>query len=430
MSRFIKSLFIIILALITLLPSFHANAATKKYGMLIADQNGIYTFYDLNYTDGKAGIETSREGNIMIPLWKTTKLMPDLSYSYNSKTKKATVTNTLSGKKIVFTMNSKSYYYYSSPKATGINKSMAYPMYKSTTSSSIMVHMSSLKWVMNSTTGYMFYKTADMQRGGYDTSSYSGLIVYNPYQQITGIPKATSVNGISDTVRVTIPEGYSVAQTFNLLVSKGVCASTDYLYQAATDYKFSEEDAAFYGILPNENRCFQLEGYLYPDTYEFYRLSSGTSVIKKLVSNTRTKFTEDDRLLAENLGYTLDEIITIASLVEKEIGDHNQMPTVSSVIHNRLDIGMKLELDASFYYLDNYLRPYINGDIHRFDDFYYTYTCPALPAGPICNPGKAAIQAALHPAQTDYLFFYSDADGIYHFSAVYVNPKDPSTTTN
>jgi uncharacterized YceG family protein len=281
---------------------------------------------------------------------------------------------------------------------------------------------------MNSTTGHMFYKTADMQRGGYDTSSYSGLIVYNPYQLITGIPKATSVNGISDTVRVTIPEGYSVAQTFNLLVSKGVCASTDYLYQAATDYKFSEEDAAFYGILPNENRCFQLEGYLYPDTYEFYRLSSGTSVIKKLVSNTRMKFTEDDRLLAENLGYTLDEIITIASLVEKEIGDHNQMPTVSSVIHNRLDIGMKLELDASFYYLDNYLRPYINGDIHRFDDFYYTYTCPALPAGPICNPGKAAIQAALHPAQTDYLFFYSDADGIYHFSAVYVNPKDLGTT--
>jgi uncharacterized YceG family protein len=412
---------------ITLIPSSYANAAVKQYGMIIANQNGAYTFYDLNDTDGRAGIETSSEGNIMVPLWRVAKLMPDLSYSYNSKTKKATVTNTNNGKKIVLTKNSKDFYYYSGAEAAGVKKSTAYPMYISSNSSSVMVHMSSLKWVMNSTTGYKFYKTADMQRGGYDTSKYSGLIVYNPYSQITGIPKSTNVTGISTTVKVTIPEGYSVAQIFNLLVSKGVSASTDYLYQALANYEFSQEDAKFFGIVPNENRCFDLEGYLYPDTYDFYRLSSGATVINKLVNNTRTKYTEDDLLKAESLGYTLDEIITLASLVEKEAGKHDLMPTVSSVIHNRLNIDMELELDASYFYLDKYLRPYIDGDINRFDDFYYTYTCAALPAGPICNPGKAAIEAALNPAQTNYLFFYSDAEGEYHFSAEYVNPEEVIT---
>jgi uncharacterized YceG family protein len=119
----------------------------------------------------------------------------------------------------------------------------------------------------------------------------------------------------------------------------------------------------------------------------------------------------------------MDEILTIASLIEKETGEPQLMPNVSSVIHNRLEIGMPIQLDASYYYTTRYIHPYVNGDIYRYDAYYDTYKCKALPAGPICNPGRAAIQAALNPAETDYLFFYSDDQGVYHFSAEYVNPK-------
>lgn len=85
--------------------------------------------------------------------------------------------------------------------------------------------------------------------------------------------------------------------------------------------------------------------------------------------------------------------------------------------------GMKLRLEASRNYVERYIKPYITGDINRYNEYYNTYKCSALPAGPVCSPGRAAIQAALNPAETDYLFFYSDDQGVYHFSVEYVNPK-------
>ncbi len=162
-----------------------------------------------------------------------------------------------------------------------------------------------------------------------------------------------------------------------------------------------------------------MEGYLFPDTYEFYRLSKPEDVIGKFLRNTETKITEEDRNKAESLGYSVDDILTIASLIEKEAGDPEIMPNVASVIYNRLNINMKLQLDASINYVERYIKPYISGDINRYNSYYNTSKCSALPAGPICNPGKKAIQAALNPANTDYLYFYSDEDGKYYFTVTY-----------
>ena len=416
---------------ITLLfmPHIEADAASKKYGLIIADQNGKYTFYDLNDTEGKAGIETTSNGNVMVPLWKMTNLMPGLTYKYNSQTKEATVTNKYNGKKVIYKKDSTYVTYYSKKGSKGEKIKMVYKMYISPKSSSVMVHMSTLRMVMNSTLGCKYYKMEDMKKGGYDTSIYSGILAYNLYKEVTGLPKAADVNNISKTVKVTIPEGYSLPQAFDLLVSKGVCSSTKDLYDALYNYDFSYYPLVK-AIPENEYRCFLLEGYLYPDTYEFYRLSKGQDVIGKFLRNTENKITKEDKLKAESLGYTVDEILTIASLIEKEGKNTQTMANISSVIHNRLSKGMKLQLDASINYVERYIKPNIDGDVNRYNAYYNTYKTKALPAGPICNPGRNAIDAALNPAQTDYLFFYSDSKGKYHFSKEYVNPKAETSSEN
>lgn len=421
--RIIVSILIALSFLYLFVPKVSADDSMSKYGIIIADKNGKYTFYDLNALDNKAGIELSEEGNVMVPLKRLVKLMPDLEYKYNSKTKEATVSNKYNSRSIVFKRNSDLIKYYKSKSAKVSKKTMTYKMYVSPNSSSVMVHMSSLKWVMGSNGGYQYIKKANMSEYGYDTSLYSGLIIYNPYKKVDKVPLASNVNGISHTVKVTIPEGYSMAQAFELLVSKGISKSTEELFKIVEEYDFS-----YYPLVADinrsEHRSFFLEGYLYPDTYEFYRLSKPQDVIGKFLRNMESKMTDEYKARAKELGYTMDEILIIASLIEKEVGDKTIMPLVSSVIHNRLNTNKKLQLDASIYYVERYIKPYIDGDVNRYNEYYNTYKCDALPAGPISNPGRNAILAALYPEETDYLFFYSDKDGEYHFSATYVNPKD------
>lgn len=389
-------------------------AAQKQYGILAANSKGIYTLVDYSKTtNGK--IETTEQGNVMIPLKKVASQFPDLKYAYDTKTKKISIRNLINKKKLVFTLGSSNYYYYKNTAAKGVVKKMPYSAYISKESKAVMVHMAVLKWIFDQTEGVKYYKVSDMQAKGYDTTSQSGIIVYNPSQKVMALPLASIVSNVGRTVRVTVPEGYSVPQIFALLVKKGVCASEDLLYTAMYEYDFT-----YYPLIAardnNANRCYPLEGYLYPDTYEFNRLSKGQDAIGKFLRNGQIKITDADLQKAATLGYTMDQILTIASLIEKEAKDKETRYNISSVIYNRLKIQMKLQFDAGTIYVESYIKPYITGDINRYNSYYNTYKCPALPAGPICNPGREAINAALNPPQTDYLYFYSDEQKEYFFS--------------
>ena len=178
------------------------------------------------------------------------------------------------------------------------------------------------------------------------------------------VPLASNVNGISHTVKVTIPEGYSMAQAFELLVSKGISKSTEELFKIVEEYDFS-----YYPLVADinrsEHRSFFLEGYLYPDTYEFYRLSKPQDVIGKFLRNMESKMTDEYKARAKELGYTMDEILIIASLIEKEVGDKTIMPLVSSVIHNRLNTNKKLQLDAYIYSVHSLLLQHKRDNIQR-----------------------------------------------------------------
>lgn len=217
------------------------------------------------------------------------------------------------------------------------------------------------------------------------------------------------------TMTVTVPEGYTLARIGMLLEEKGFCTAEEFV--EATQ----EGDYSSWPMLSeraeNENRCFSLEGYLFPDTYEVYTGEGPQGLIIRMLNNTDRRL--DSAILAriEQSGYSLDEILTLASVIEKEAFGPEQMPAISSVLHNRLEIDMKLQCDVTYSYVKNVIMHFAADDPERFGAWYDTYECPALPAGPICNPGIEAVRAALEPADTDYLYFVTDDEKNYYYSA-------------
>lgn len=205
-----------------------------------------------------------------------------------------------------------------------------------------------------------------------------------------------------ELVRVTIPEGTTLVKLSWILRDKGICNADDFINTAQKGDFTSFPLVAAAKKQPNV--CFPLEGYLFPATYEFYKGESPESIIKKLISATEGRITEQIRQRAAELGYSVHEIITLASIIEKEAQNDDQRANVSSVLHNRLKIGMKLQCDVTINYVEYVIYEVYKND-QNYKYYYNTERCAALPAGPICNPGMASINAALYPAETDYLYF-------------------------
>ena len=216
-------------------------------------------------------------------------------------------------------------------------------------------------------------------------------------------------------IQVTIPEGYTVAQIFALLEEKGVATVEDLNEQAANhDYAFS-----FLQDIPlgDPNR---LEGYLYPDTYTFYTPHSALYAINKMLVNFDARFTDAMREEVIAGGKSIHEIVTIASLIEKETDgtDHGK---IASVIYNRLNtngetVG-RLQIDATLAYINGGKTP-TEAD-KQIDSPYNTYLYKGLPAGPIANPGMDSIQAAMAPEKTNYFYYALGDDNVHHFSTNY-----------
>lgn len=230
----------------------------------------------------------------------------------------------------------------------------------------------------------------------------------------------------SETVTLMFPEGTTVPEIIDKLVENDVCdrtallsviSSTDFSYSLVSDLKAKEE-------VP-----YRLEGYLFPDTYEFYVGENASSVIKKFLANGDAKITEEDRKQAEKLGYSMYEIITIASIIQKEAGNEDQMKTISSVIHNRLSDQVNMPsigCQSTSDYITNFVGPSLSSTSAHTADYYMQYydtqvtsKVVGLPAGPICNPGMAAIEAALYPEDTSYYYFFHDTKGNLYTAKTY-----------
>lgn len=238
----------------------------------------------------------------------------------------------------------------------------------------------------------------------------------------SSVPASSAVSSavssaLPKTVTVTVPEGYSMVQIFKLLEENNVCSFDKLMAKAASyDYTYYPLIGA---IQKSDARCFTLEGYLFPDTYEFYTNQKPENAIGIFLRNAEKKLSDSLRKQAADRGYSMDELLTLASIIEKECGKKSEMKNVSAVLHNRLNKGMKLQCDVTINYVERYLKPYISGDVNRYNSYYNTYKCAALPSGPICNPGMTAINAALTPSDTDALYFVTDAAGNYYYAADY-----------
>ena len=220
----------------------------------------------------------------------------------------------------------------------------------------------------------------------------------------------------SNVVTVTFPEGSTVVQIAQKLEESGVCSAAEFMAEANNPLNLE----GFSFSIPNpDERAFLLEGYLFPDTYEFYRNESAQRAIKRFLKNMQVKITPEILVRCDELGYTLDEILALASIVQEEAGEPAEMLKVASVIHNRLNSKRypRLQCDVGTFYLREFVKPYFDEERYAvLVELYNTYNCEGLPAGPITNVGMDAINAALYPSDTDYYFFVTDAEGAYLYA--------------
>jgi UPF0755 protein len=206
--------------------------------------------------------------------------------------------------------------------------------------------------------------------------------------------------------RVTIPEGLTVKEIADLLAKMGVIREEQFLAAA-----YDPELLSFLGLQDKG-----IEGYLFPNTYSFIPETPPREIILKMAEQFRKSVEPLAGAGKEDNGLTPHEIVILASIIEKETGVEAERPLVSAVFHNRLKLKMPLQSDPTVIYgLKNF-----DGNLTRKDLYasspYNTYRIPALPPGPICNPGLSSLRAALHPASVPYLYFVSKNDGTHHFS--------------
>lgn len=222
------------------------------------------------------------------------------------------------------------------------------------------------------------------------------------------------VNGMQGTYNrmtttVTVIEGKTSREIFEQLDEAGVC-SFDALAQAAAEAEFDYEflEGLEYGSL------YRLDGYLFPDTYEFYLADDAENVIDKFLRNFDNRM--DDTMMAKvsMSGYSLHEILAVASIIQEEAAAVEENDLIASVIYNRLDSNdlRLLQMDSTVFYAAELMGESFDTGL---DSPYNTYAYPGIPAGPIDNPGMAAIEAALDPADTNYYYFAYGKDGLSHF---------------
>jgi UPF0755 protein len=214
------------------------------------------------------------------------------------------------------------------------------------------------------------------------------------------------VAGDVDYRRFTLPEGYSVYQAAEMLEQKGYCKRDKFL-AVCRDTALLER----LGI-----RAASVEGYLFPATYNLTRNSTEEQLVDQMVDRFRKAYADVTVGGQEQGGLSSNEIVTLASIIEKEAVSAEEKPLISSVFYNRLRLGMPLQSDPTAVYgVRAFSGKVTKADICRRSP-YNTYLVGGLPPGPIGNPGADALRAALHPAHSNYLYFVARQDGTHYFS--------------
>jgi UPF0755 protein len=216
----------------------------------------------------------------------------------------------------------------------------------------------------------------------------------------------TLIKGRVKLYKLTVPEGLNIKEVASLVEKSSSCNAVDFI-----NLCYNTSFISSLGVKTNT-----LEGYLFPDTYFFPKNTSCKNVATTMVEHFKSTITNQWQKRAKKLGLSIHEIVTLASIIEKETGDASERPLISSVFHNRLKKNMRLESDPTVIYgIKNF-----DGNIKRkhlkMVTPYNTYQMRGLPVGPIANPGALSLKAALYPVQSKYIFFVSKKDTTHKFS--------------
>lgn len=266
---------------------------------------------------------------------------------------------------------------------------------------------------------YPFFFRVVSRLYGYDSRYKQGSFSLPKSAGYTAVFSCLSnaSNAHADVVSVTIPEGFEFRQIADRLAEKGLIDKNTF-YATAENASF---DYPFLDTLPKrENR---LEGYLFPDTYSF---TKGTDTEKTILDAMLARFeevvyTQKNIARAKELGMSMDEIVTLASVIEREAMGDGDRKNVASVFHNRLKSRdyPYLQSCATVQYILKERKTVLSVADTKIDSPYNTYRNKGLPVGPIASPGAASVEAALYPNKTEYLFFVLGSDGVHHFSKTY-----------
>ncbi|MGL5440468.1 MAG: endolytic transglycosylase MltG [Filifactoraceae bacterium] len=221
------------------------------------------------------------------------------------------------------------------------------------------------------------------------------------------------LKGESESVRLTLPEGLDIKRVVEKLSSEGLIDVNEFMQEL----EFGEFDYGFVSELPNGANRF--EGYLYPETYFIPVGADSHYIIDTLLGQFDKMYSEDIKEKAEAMGLSMQQVVTMASILEREAVIPEEMPTIASVFYNRIAVDMPLQTDATIQYALGEQKKRLTYDDLKIDSPYNTYTNKGLPPGPISSVSKGALEAAVNPASTDFIFFVAKGDGSHVFSKDY-----------
>ncbi|MEG2199974.1 MAG: endolytic transglycosylase MltG, partial [Anaerovorax sp.] len=249
---------------------------------------------------------------------------------------------------------------------------------------------------------------------GNDGKYKAGSFLLSPSMSMKEM-MAVIIAGNSDTKRFTIPEGYDIKRTMEKLSKEGLINRDVFAREieyGVFDYEFLKDAP------PGPHR---LEGYLYPETYDIFSDASERDIINKMLSQFDKVFTKQYAADAKALGMDFNQVLTMASLIERETRVDDEKELVASVINNRIAAGMPLQIDATVQYALGEQKERLLYEDLKIDSPYNTYKIKGLPPGPICSPSIESIYAVLHPADTKYLYYVlkPSMDGSHAFSSNY-----------
>lgn len=256
---------------------------------------------------------------------------------------------------------------------------------------------------------------------GMDASLEAGRYTLRSDMTMDQILEVLSQAPVAEEITFTIPEGMRLEQVTEVLEDGGIVS--------AADFREALQETYPYQFLADRPAGATLEGYLFPDTYRIFRTATATEVVNLLLGTFDQKFDAGMREQARQKGMTIFQVVTLASIVEKEALHDEERPLIASVYLNRLEAGMALDADPTVQYAVGYNArqqrwwPVLYFDelgitsLADIDSPYNTYRYPGLPPGPICSPGLASLRAVVEPADTDYYYFVAKNDGSHAFAS-------------